>query len=154
VDILHDVGDPLVPTIDRGQIEGGFVQGAGWLTCEELCVDAAGCLKTHGPSTYKIPAIGDVPVDFRVRLLDRATADDLIHGSKAVGEPPLMLGIAVVTALRGAVAAFGARGLEVDLRLPCTPEAILRAITSQRERSRSPCEPERLSFRWATVEGP
>jgi xanthine dehydrogenase large subunit len=134
VDILHDVGDSLVPTIDRGQIEGGFVQGQGWLTCEELIWDGKGRLVTHSPSTYKIPAIGDVPEHFVVNLLERAPQEGVIHGSKAVGEPPLMLAISVVSALRHAVSAFGVRGEEVDLRAPCTPEAVLRAVESARAR--------------------
>lgn len=130
VDILHDVGKSLLPTIDRGQIEGGFIQGMGWLTCEELVWDARGRLLSHGPSTYKIPAVGDCPEDFRVALLERADQELTIHGSKAVGEPPLMLALAVVAALRHAVAGFGAG--EVQLAMPCTPEAILRAVARQR----------------------
>lgn len=133
VDILHDVGRSLVPTIDRGQVEGGFVQGLGWLTCEELVWDARGRLLTYGPSTYKIPAIGDCPEDFRVTLLERADQDNTIHGSKAVGEPPFMLALSVVAALRHAVAAFGPG--EVQLQIPCTPEALLRAIVEQQTRA-------------------
>lgn len=129
-DVLHDVGTSLIPTIDRGQVEGGFVQGVGWLTCEEVLVSDDGRPLTVGPSTYKVPAIGDVPVDFRVELLPRAPQPGVIHGSKAVGEPPFMLAIGVVTALRHAIAAFG-QG-EVELSLPATPEAILRAIERQR----------------------
>jgi xanthine dehydrogenase large subunit len=127
-DILHDVGDSLVPTIDRGQVEGGFVQGLGWLTMEEVLFDASGRCLTHGPSTYKIPAVGDVPLDFRVALLADATEAKVIGGSKAVGEPPLILGIAAISALRQAIAAFGPGGVAVPLALPATPEAILRAI--------------------------
>ena len=133
VDIVHDVGKSLVPTIDRGQIEGGFIQGMGWLTCEEVIADAKGRVVTHGPSTYKIPAIGDCPEDFRVTLLGRAEQDGTIHGSKAVGEPPFMLALAVVAALRHAVSGFGAG--EVQLAMPCTPEAILRAVARQREQA-------------------
>jgi xanthine dehydrogenase large subunit len=134
VDVLHDVGDSLSPAIDRGQVEGAFVQGYGWLTMEEVIYDGKGRLLTHGPSTYKIPAVGDVPRDFRVRLLERARQEGTIHGSKAVGEPPFMLAIGAVTALRQAVLAFGP-GREVELSLPATPEALLRAVTSQRERT-------------------
>ncbi|PCC71083.1 xanthine dehydrogenase, molybdenum binding subunit apoprotein [Nannocystis exedens] len=130
VDILHDVGSSLLPTIDLGQIEGGFIQGVGWVTGEELVWDAKGRLLTHGPSTYKIPAIGDCPAIFNVALLERAEQDSTIHGSKAVGEPPLMLGLGVVSALRQAIAAFGPG--EVELGIPCTPEAILRAVVRQR----------------------
>jgi xanthine dehydrogenase large subunit len=134
VDILHDVGTSLVPTVDVGQIEGGFVQGLGWLTCEELLWDERGRLVTHSPSTYKIPAVGEAPEDFRVALLERSPQEGVIHGSKAVGEPPLMLAISVVTALRHAVSAFGAEGEVPELRLPCTPEKVLRAIAAARER--------------------
>jgi xanthine dehydrogenase large subunit len=128
VDILHDVGDSLVPSIDRGQIEGGFIQGLGWLTCEEVLFNPQGVLLTHSPDTYKIPAIGEAPRDFRVQMLEQAPADDTIHGSKAVGEPPLMLALSVVGALRHAVSAFAGPGREVKLRVPCTPEAVLLAI--------------------------
>ena len=137
VDILHDVGRSLVPTIDRGQIEGGFVQGLGWLTTEEVIFDAQGRLKTHSPDTYKIPAIGDVPPDFRVALLENAEEPSVVHGSKAVGEPPLMLAFSVISALRHAIASFGdlrARdGVELDV--PATPEAVLFAIERVRAKS-------------------
>ena len=136
VDILHDVGHSLLPSIDRGQIEGGYVQGLGWLTCEELVWDPRGVLLTHGPSTYKIPAVGDAPEDFRVALLTRAAQDTVVHGSKAVGEPPFMLAISVIGALRHAIASFGAAALEPRLAIPCTPEAILRAIEDMRTRAR------------------
>jgi xanthine dehydrogenase large subunit len=134
VDILHDAGHSLLPTIDLGQIEGGFIQGVGWLTMEEVLFDAEGKLLTHSPDTYKIPAFGDAPRDFRVALLANAPQLEVIHGSKAVGEPPLMLALSVVTALRQAVAAFGAQGQDVTLDIPCTPEAILRAV----DRARGP----------------
>ncbi|MDP6946118.1 MAG: molybdopterin-dependent oxidoreductase, partial [Myxococcota bacterium] len=132
-DILHDVGASLVPTIDRGQVEGAYIQGLGWLTCEEVLYGDDGRLLTPGPSTYKIPAIGDTPLDFRVDLLARAPQPGVIHGSKAVGEPPFMLAISAVTALRHAIGAFGPSGREVALAPPCTPEAILRAVEAQRE---------------------
>ncbi len=135
VDILHDVGDSLVPSIDRGQVEGAFIQGYGWLTCEEVLFDGTGRLLTTGPSTYKIPAVGECPRDFRVHLLDRAPQPGTIHGSKAVGEPPFMLGIGAVTALRQAVAAFGPERVEVELALPATPEALLRAVEHARAAS-------------------
>ena len=102
VDILHDVGNSLAPAIDRGQIEGGFVQGAGWLTSEELMWNDDGVLLTHSASTYAIPTISDAPLDFRVNLLTDAAQRSTIHGSKAVGEPPLMLAISVREALRAA----------------------------------------------------
>ncbi len=106
-DILHDAGDSINPGINLGQIEGGFVQGAGWLTCEELVWDDTGVLLTHSPDTYKIPAVGDRPLEFNVKLLENATQANTIFGSKAVGEPPLMLAISVREAIRDAIAAFG-----------------------------------------------
>ena len=136
VDILHDVGDSLVPSIDRGQVEGGFVQGAGWLTMEEWLWREDGTPLTVGPSTYKIPAAGDAPDVFHVELLADASNPKAIHGSKAVGEPPFMLGIGVVTALRHAIAGFAAGPCEVPLSLPATPEAVLRAIESVRGAAR------------------
>ena len=105
VDILHDCGDSLNPAIDMGQIEGGFIQGAGWLTSEELWWNESGELKTHAPSTYKIPACSDVPADFRVRMLEESpNREETIYRSKAVGEPPLMLSLSVFHAIRDAVA--------------------------------------------------
>jgi xanthine dehydrogenase molybdopterin binding subunit/xanthine dehydrogenase small subunit len=127
-DILHDVGTPINAAVARGQLEGGFVQGAGWLTCEELVWNKEGVLLTHSPDTYKIPAVGDRPRDFRVAFLSDAAQPRTIHGSKAVGEPPLMLAISVREAIRDAVAAFGAAGKPVELRSPATAEAILKAI--------------------------
>jgi xanthine dehydrogenase large subunit len=134
-DILHDVGRSLVPTVDVGQVEGAFVQGLGWLTFEELVWDASGHLVTHSPSTYKIPAVGDAPADLRVSLLERAPQEGVIHGSKAVGEPPLMLAIGIVSALRHAIASFGSPREEVRLAIPATPESILRAIEDVRTRA-------------------
>ena len=135
VDILHDVGDTLNANVDRGQVEGAFVQGLGWLTGEELKWDAAGRLSTHSASTYQIPSISDAPFDFRVTLLPDAAQPGTIHGSKAVGEPPLMLAISVREALRDAVAAYGAPGGVVLLASPATHEAIWHAIqTRLRER--------------------
>ncbi|MFZ5441743.1 MAG: xanthine dehydrogenase molybdopterin binding subunit [Myxococcota bacterium] len=131
-DLLQDVGRSLVPTIDRGQVEGAFIQGLGWLTNEELRFDDKGWLRTHSPDTYKIPSFGDAPAEFRVALLENAAQSDVIHGSKAVGEPPLMLALSVVAALREAVAAFGPKGREVQLDMPCTPEALLFAIEAAR----------------------
>jgi xanthine dehydrogenase molybdopterin binding subunit/xanthine dehydrogenase small subunit len=127
-DILHDAGDSINPGVNLGQIEGGFVQGAGWLTCEELVWDAQGRLLTHSPDTYKIPAVGDRPREFNVRFLTNATQRQTIHGSKAVGEPPLMLAISVREAIRDAIAAFGTPGGEVPLKVPATGEAIYTAI--------------------------
>ena len=127
VDILHDCGDSLNPAMDIGQVEGGFIQGVGWLTSEELCWNDAGELTTHAPSTYKIPTCSDLPVDFRVQLLQNAAnCEDTIYRSKAVGEPPLMLGLSVFHALRDAIAT--AEQPLPDLQAPATPEAVLRAI--------------------------
>jgi xanthine dehydrogenase large subunit len=107
-DILHDVGDSVSPAIDRGQIEGGFVQGAGWLTLEELLWDAEGRVSTAGASTYKLPSWPEMPPVFNVEFLERATEPGVVFGSKAVGEPPLMLAFSVREAIRAAIAAFGA----------------------------------------------
>ncbi len=134
VDIVHDVGDSLNPGVDRGQIEGGFVQGMGWLTREELKWDKQGRLLTHSASTYQIPAFSDAPIEFNVTLLPKAAQPNVIHGSKAVGEPPLMLAFSVREAIRDAVAAFGKQGGEVRLASPATGEAIYKAI-QQRLRS-------------------
>ncbi|MGB8167558.1 MAG: xanthine dehydrogenase molybdopterin binding subunit [Chthoniobacteraceae bacterium] len=127
VDILHDVGDSLNPGVDRGQIEGGFVQGMGWLTREDLRWDAKGVLLSHSASTYQIPAFSDAPADFRVSFFKAATQPNVVHGSKAVGEPPLMLAISVREAIRDAVAAFGGSG-EIALASPATGEAIFAAV--------------------------
>ncbi len=131
VDIVHDVGDSLNPGVDRGQIEGGFVQGVGWLTREELKWDAQGRLLTHSASTYQIPAFSDAPAEFNVTLYPKATQANTIHGSKAVGEPPLMLAFSVREAIRDAIASFGAPGGEVRLASPATGEAIFAAIQTR-----------------------
>jgi xanthine dehydrogenase large subunit len=128
VDILHDVGRSLNPAIDIGQIEGGFVQGMGWLTSEELVWDDAGCLLTRGPSSYKIPAAGDLPAHFKVALWPEANREDNVFGSKAVGEPPLLLAISVWEALRDAVAQARGDGQPVRLDAPASPERLLRAL--------------------------
>jgi xanthine dehydrogenase large subunit len=128
VDILHDVGRSINPAIDMGQIEGGFVQGMGWLTTEELVFDDKGRLRTHAPSTYKIPCASDVPEDFRVKLYESGgNRADSIYRSKAVGEPPLMLPISVWCAIADAVASLKP-GVIPKLAVPATPEAILRAV--------------------------
>ena len=132
VEIVHDVGDSLNPGVDRGQIEGGFVQGMGWLTSEELKWDAAGRLLTHSASTYQIPAISDAPMEFNVTLLPDAANANAIHGSKAMGEPPFMLAFSVREAIRDAVASFGTPGGQVPLASPATGEAVWRAIESRR----------------------
>jgi xanthine dehydrogenase large subunit len=128
VDILHDVGKSLNPAIDIGQIEGGFIQGMGWLTTEELVWDSAGKLKTHAPSTYKIPTASDLPADFRVSLFESGGArEDTIYRSKAVGEPPLMLAISVFSAITDAIISLKPAVMP-RLNAPATPEAIMRAI--------------------------
>ncbi|HUK65419.1 MAG TPA: xanthine dehydrogenase molybdopterin binding subunit [Anaeromyxobacteraceae bacterium] len=134
VDILHDCGDSLNPAVDRGQVEGGFVQGMGWLTTEELFWDEKGELKTHAPSTYKIPTSSDVPQDFRVTLLHHRNREPTVYRSKAVGEPPLMLAISVFHALRDAVASVGEYRLSPRLDAPATPERVLFAVEELRAR--------------------
>lgn len=129
VDILHDCGNSLNPAIDKGQIEGGFVQGMGWLTTEELVWDEKGRLKTHAPSTYKIPVASDRPRIFNVALLENApNREHTIHRSKAVGEPPLMLAISVLHALSDAVASVGDHRFCPRLDAPATPERVLEAV--------------------------
>ena len=128
VDILHDAGDSINEGVNRGQIEGGFVQGLGWLTTEELKWDDQGRLLTHSPDTYKIPSVGDTPQIFNVTLLKNAAQREVIYGSKAVGEPPLMLAISAREAIREAVAAFGPASREVPLPVPATSEAIWMTI--------------------------
>ncbi|SDI73313.1 xanthine dehydrogenase molybdopterin binding subunit [Pseudomonas panipatensis] len=132
VDILHDVGRSLNPAIDIGQIEGGFVQGLGWLTSEELRWDAKGRLLTTGPATYKIPTVGDVPEDFRVALFERPNEEDSVYLSKAVGEPPFMLAISVWSALRDAIASLADYRVSPALDTPATPERVLWACEALR----------------------
>ncbi len=133
VDILHDVGKSLNPAIDIGQIEGGFVQGMGWLTTEELVFGKDGKLLTHAPATYKIPVASDVPEDFRVSLYPNHNRADVVYASKAVGEPPVMLANAVFCALADAVHALNPEA-RVPLDAPATPEAILRACEAVKGR--------------------
>ena len=132
-DILHDVGRSLSPAIDRGQIEGGFVQGMGWLTTEELVWSKEGALWTHAPSTYKIPAMGDRPRIFNVELLEAgANREETIFRSKAVGEPPFMLGISVLHALSDAIASTADHRICPKLDAPATPERVLETIERMR----------------------
>lgn len=131
-DLLHDVGRSINPGIDIGQIEGGFIQGMGWLTTEELWWRGDGRLMTHAPSTYKIPAVSDLPQVFNVALFDNVNVEDNLFGSKAVGEPPLMLAFSVFYAIRDAIAACGQPGCLPPLDAPATPEAVLRAIAAVR----------------------
>ena len=127
IDILHDVGTSINPAIDIGQIEGGFIQGIGWLTTEQLVWNEQGLLTTHAPSTYKIPATGDVPEHFRIELWPEPNPEDNVFRSKAVGEPPFMLAISVWEALRDAVAAARGGGA-VRMDAPATAENVLRAV--------------------------
>ncbi|MHA6830794.1 xanthine dehydrogenase molybdopterin binding subunit [Ralstonia pseudosolanacearum] len=131
-DVLHDAGRSINPAIDIGQVEGAFIQGMGWLTTEELWWDPSGRLMTHAPSTYKIPTVNDCPADFRVRLFDNANAEDSIHRSKALGEPPLLLPFSVFFAIRDAVAAVGDGRTHPPLNAPATCEAILQAVDALR----------------------
>jgi xanthine dehydrogenase large subunit len=128
-DLLHDVGRSLNPAIDRGQVEGGFIQGMGWLTMEELVWDAGGALATHAPSTYKIPVASDCPPQFNVWLWERGeNLRDIAYRSKAVGEPPLMLALSVFHAIYDAIGSTSDSRDPVPLEAPATPENILRAI--------------------------
>ena len=129
VDILHDVGRSINPAIDIGQIEGGFVQGMGWLTTEQLVWNDKGFLATHAPSTYKIPTAGDVPDHFKVDLWPEPNREDNVFGSKAVGEPPFMLAISVYEALRDAIAQAKGHGQAVQLKAPATAEHVLKALS-------------------------
>jgi xanthine dehydrogenase large subunit len=130
VDILHDVGRSINPAIDMGQIEGGFVQGMGWLTTEQLVWNDKGVLTTHAPSTYKIPTAGDVPERFKVDLWPEPNREDNVFGSKAVGEPPFMLAISVYEAVRDAIAQARDDGRMVKLAAPATAEHVLNALTA------------------------
>jgi len=125
VDIVHDAGKSINPAIDKGQIEGGYVQGMGWLTMEECIWDKKGKFLTHGPSTYKIPVAGDIPEHFNVTLFDGSNLKPTPFYSKAVGEPPLMLALSTFFALRDAVSASADHKTVVHMSAPATPEKIL-----------------------------
>ncbi|PCJ48982.1 MAG: xanthine dehydrogenase molybdopterin binding subunit [Gammaproteobacteria bacterium] len=141
VDILHDVGQSLNPAIDIGQIEGGFIQGMGWLTTEELVWDQKGELLSNNAATYKIPAIGDVPEDFRVSLLaDDPNREQTIYNSKAVGEPPLMLSISVWSAIKDAIASVADYKLSPALDTPATPERVLWAVDAIKSQQQKKAE--------------
>ncbi|MFU4862933.1 xanthine dehydrogenase molybdopterin binding subunit [Pseudomonas aeruginosa] len=132
-DILHDVGDSLNPAIDIGQVEGGFVQGMGWLTMEELVWNAKGKLMTSGPASYKIPAVADMPLDLRVKLLEnRKNPEQTVFHSKAVGEPPFMLGISVWCAIKDAVASLADYRAQPAIDAPATPERVLWGVEQMR----------------------
>ncbi len=140
VDILHDCGESINPAIDRGQIEGGFMQGVGWLTMEELVYGDDGRLLTKAPSTYKIPACADWPSEYHVRLVERGHhREDTVFRSKAVGEPPLMLAISTFLALRNAVASVSQHNTLPALNAPATPEAVLLEIDRLQRQPGVPC---------------
>ena len=137
-DILHDVGASLNPAIDIGQVEGGFVQGLGWLTMEELVWNDKGKLMTNGPASYKIPAVADMPLDLRVKLVEnRKNPEDTVFPSKAVGEPPFMLGISVWCAIKDAVASLADYRAQPQIDAPATPERVLWGVEQMRRLKRT-----------------
>jgi xanthine dehydrogenase large subunit len=136
VDLLHDAGRSLNPAIDIGQVEGGYVQGLGWLTSEELVWDDVGRLMTHAPSTYKIPVASDVPADWHVKLYEQGVnVEDTIHRSKGIGEPPLTLALSAFFAIKDAVAAAGDHCVSPQLNAPATPQEILSSVDDVRRRT-------------------
>ncbi|WP_340150400.1 xanthine dehydrogenase molybdopterin binding subunit [uncultured Sneathiella sp.] len=142
VDILHDAGKSLNPAIDLGQIEGGYIQGMGWLTTEELFFDDKGILKTHAPSTYKIPACSDRPAIFNMKIYDRGeNVEETIFKSKAVGEPPFMLAISAFNAIADAISSVSDYQLYPDLDAPATPERVLFAV----QKMSSTSQPEKIT---------
>ena len=133
VDILHDHGRAINPAIEKGQIEGGFVQGAGWLTIEEVNWKSNGELVTHSPSTYKIPAVSDMPEKFNIKIFKNINKENVVNKSKTTGEPPLMLGMSVFFAIKDAIASVGNYKIVPNLNAPATPEAILLSINDIRK---------------------
>ncbi|HBB99872.1 MAG TPA: xanthine dehydrogenase molybdopterin binding subunit [Pseudomonas sp.] len=141
-DILHDVGASLNPAIDIGQVEGGFVQGLGWLTMEELVWNDQGKLMTNGPASYKIPAVADMPLDLRVKLVEnRKNPEDTVFHSKAVGEPPFMLGISVWCAIKDAVASLADYRAQPQIDAPATPERVLWGVEQMRKLKQAASKP-------------
>jgi len=141
-DILHDVGASLNPAIDIGQVEGGFVQGMGWLTMEELVWNDKGKLMTSGPASYKVPAVADMPLDLRVKLVEnRKNPEDTVFHSKAVGEPPFMLGISVWCAIKDAVASLADYKAQPKIDAPATPERVLWGVEQMRKLKQSAISP-------------
>jgi xanthine dehydrogenase molybdopterin binding subunit len=136
-DILHDVGDSINPGIDIGQVEGGYIQGVGWCTTEEIKWDAKGNLLTHSPDTYKIPNVQDIPKEFRVKLLENVSNQNTIHSSKAVAEPPFMLGLSCWLAIKDAVSAVSDHKIEPEFALPATNEVILLAVEKIRNQRKT-----------------
>jgi xanthine dehydrogenase molybdopterin-binding subunit B len=137
-DILHDAGDTLNKGIDKGQVIGGFIQGTGWVTTEDIKWDSDGHLLNHSPDTYKIPTIQDIPEDFRIELLEGYPNENTIRKSKAVGEPPLMLAFSVWLAIKDAISAVGNHEFEPDFSLPATNEVILLSIEKIRKLQKEP----------------
>ena len=133
-DILHDVGESLNPAIDMGQLVGGFIQGLGWCTTEEIKWDEEGHLLTHSPDTYKIPTAGDIPADFRVNFLEGYPNPNTIRRSKAIGEPPFMLALSAWLAIKDAISAVGNHKFEPQFSLPATNEVILLSIEKIKEK--------------------
>ena len=141
-DILHDVGASLNPAIDIGQVEGGFVQGMGWLTMEELVWNDKGRLMTSGPASYKVPAVADMPLDLRVKLVEnRKNPEDTVFHSKAVGEPPFMLGISVWCAIKDAVASLADYKVQPKIDAPATPERVLWGVEQMRKLKQAAAAP-------------
>jgi xanthine dehydrogenase molybdopterin-binding subunit B len=136
-DILHDVGDSINPGIDIGQVEGGYIQGVGWCTTEEVKWNDKGHLLNHSPDTYKIPSVQDIPVDFRTELLQSAPNPNAIRKSKAVAEPPFMLACATWLAIKDAISAVSDHELEPQYRLPATNEVILLSIEDLKKRTKN-----------------
>ena len=134
VDILHDQGRAINPAIEKGQIEGGFVQGAGWLTMEEVKWKSNGQLTTHSPSTYKIPAVNDMPEKFNVKIFKNLNRENVVNKSKTTGEPPLMLAMSVFFAIKDAISSVGNYKIIPQLNAPATPEAILLSIKDLKSR--------------------
>ena len=134
VDILHDQGRAINPAIEKGQIEGGFVQGAGWLTMEEVKWKSNGQLTTHSPSTYKIPAVNDMPEKFNVKIFKNLNRENVVNKSKTTGEPPLMLAMSVFFAIKDAISSVGNYKIIPQLDAPATPEAILLSIKDLKSR--------------------
>jgi xanthine dehydrogenase large subunit len=150
-DILHDVGASLNPAIDIGQVEGGYIQGMGWLTTEELVWNDKGKLMTNGPAGYKIPAVADMPADLRIKLVEnRKNPEDTVFHSKAVGEPPFMLGIAAWCAIKDAVASLGDYQYQPKIDAPATPERVLWGCEQMRNLKAAALETERTAHEMAS----
>lgn len=146
VDILHDVGDSINERIDLGQVEGGFIQGVGWCTTEEIKWNEKGHLLSHSPDTYKIPSVQDIPKVFLTKLLEKVPNPDTIRKSKAVAEPPFMLALSTWLAIKDAISAFGHHQIEPEFSLPATNEVILRSLENLKQQQFQKASTERVSF--------